>query len=208
MIITGNKIASKVLFSHECSSMYNVMHYNLTQWMNHDAVMWCLNHQYLWASVFPHLMKNPVSRIHRIVINNIINTIYVLIIRNAPDNEHLISWINSPMKNRNWYSVNINGISIFFHAEYNLIIFAGLFTSFWPHLLTLVFYSGRAPSKLTLDLLHQQGYSTYKPYPDQTHGHSVTVPGAPAAWVDTVEKFGSGKVCSLHHSVLENNKFI
>eukprot|EP00105_Crassostrea_gigas_P040115 XP_019924263.1 PREDICTED: uncharacterized protein LOC105331781 [Crassostrea gigas] len=57
--------------------------------------------------------------------------------------------------------------------------------------------SGRAPSKLTLDLLHQQGYSTYKPYPDQTHGHSVTVPGAPAAWVDTVERFGSGKLSML-----------
>uniref|UniRef100_A0A8W8N0K7 Gamma-glutamyltransferase ywrD n=1 Tax=Magallana gigas TaxID=29159 RepID=A0A8W8N0K7_MAGGI len=57
--------------------------------------------------------------------------------------------------------------------------------------------SGRAPSKLTLDLLHQQGYSTYKPYPDQTHGHSVTVPGAPAAWMDTVEKFGSGKLSML-----------
>ena len=26
------------------------------------------------------------------------------------------------------------------------------------------------------------------------HGHAVTVPGAPAGWVDTVEKFGSGKV--------------
>ena len=58
----------------------------------------------------------------------------------------------------------------------------------------LVFYSGRAPGRLTLDLLHQQGYSSYKPFPDQTHGHSVTVPGAPAAWVDTVEKYGSGKV--------------
>lgn len=25
-------------------------------------------------------------------------------------------------------------------------------------------------------------------------GHSITVPGAAAGWVDTVEKFGSGKV--------------
>lgn len=54
--------------------------------------------------------------------------------------------------------------------------------------------SGRAPSKLTLDLLSQQGYTTHKPFPAQAHGHAVTVPGAPAAWVDTVEKFGSGKV--------------
>ena len=25
--------------------------------------------------------------------------------------------------------------------------------------------------------------------------HAITVPGAAAGWVDTVEKFGSGKVC-------------
>ncbi|XP_048759135.2 glutathione hydrolase-like YwrD proenzyme isoform X2 [Ostrea edulis] len=58
-------------------------------------------------------------------------------------------------------------------------------------------HSGRAPSKLTLDLLSQQGYTTHKPFPAQAHGHAVTVPGAPAAWVDTVEKFGSGKLSML-----------
>ncbi|XP_061193851.1 glutathione hydrolase-like YwrD proenzyme [Saccostrea echinata] len=57
--------------------------------------------------------------------------------------------------------------------------------------------SGRAPSKLTVELLHSQGFSMTQPFPAQTHGHSVTVPGAPAAWIDTVEKFGSGKLSML-----------
>lgn len=57
MIITGNKIASKVLFSHECSSMYNVMHYNLTQWMNHDAVM---SESSVFVGIsFPAFNENP-----------------------------------------------------------------------------------------------------------------------------------------------------
>ncbi|KAK3091689.1 hypothetical protein FSP39_021884 [Pinctada imbricata] len=53
--------------------------------------------------------------------------------------------------------------------------------------------SGRAPANLTLDLVHRKGFNKENLFPD-THGHAVTVPGAAAAWVDTVEKFGSGKV--------------
>ncbi|XP_060077764.1 glutathione hydrolase-like YwrD proenzyme [Ylistrum balloti] len=53
--------------------------------------------------------------------------------------------------------------------------------------------SGRAPAALTLDLLHKQGFSSSSPFPVQ-HGHAVTVPGAAAAWVDTVDRFGSGKL--------------
>ncbi|XP_033739918.1 glutathione hydrolase-like YwrD proenzyme [Pecten maximus] len=53
--------------------------------------------------------------------------------------------------------------------------------------------SGRAPAELTLDLLHKQGYNSTHPFPVQ-HGHAVTVPGAAATWVDTVDRFGSGKL--------------
>ncbi|XP_021347302.1 uncharacterized protein LOC110446456 isoform X2 [Mizuhopecten yessoensis] len=53
--------------------------------------------------------------------------------------------------------------------------------------------SGRAPSGLTLDLLNKQGFNSTCPFPVQ-HGHAVTIPGAAAAWVDTVERFGSGKL--------------
>lgn len=48
--------------------------------------------------------------------------------------------------------------------------------------------SGRAPAALTLDLLHQQGIgSTLPPF----HAHTVTVPGACAAWCDLIERHGS-----------------
>jgi len=53
--------------------------------------------------------------------------------------------------------------------------------------------SGRAPGGLTLDLLYGEGYSVDNMFP-VNHGHGVTVPGAAAAWCDTVEKFGSGRV--------------
>lgn len=63
--------------------------------------------------------------------------------------------------------------------------------------------SGRAPSSLTLDLLKSTGVvkpgDNHLPY---NSSHSVTVPGAAAAWCDTVEQFGSGKVmcvCAVIH---------
>ena len=63
--------------------------------------------------------------------------------------------------------------------------------------------SGRAPSSLTLDLLKSKGVvkpgDNHLPY---NSCHSVTVPGAAAAWCDTVEQFGSRKVtrvCAVIH---------
>ncbi|KAI0283385.1 nucleophile aminohydrolase [Russula aff. rugulosa BPL654] len=51
--------------------------------------------------------------------------------------------------------------------------------------------SGRAPEKLSIEYLHSRGIAEGIPTTDL---NSVTVPGAAAAWVDTVEAFGSGKL--------------
>ncbi|KAN0125057.1 Nucleophile aminohydrolase [Russula decolorans] len=51
--------------------------------------------------------------------------------------------------------------------------------------------SGRAPEKLSVGYLHSRGITEGIPTTDL---NSVTVPGAAAAWVDTVEAFGSGKL--------------
>ena len=52
--------------------------------------------------------------------------------------------------------------------------------------------SGHSPAKLTLDYVRSRGITGRKiPLTDL---NSVTVPGAAAAWVDTVEKFGSGNL--------------
>ncbi|KAF7964746.1 hypothetical protein HWV62_3388, partial [Athelia sp. TMB] len=50
--------------------------------------------------------------------------------------------------------------------------------------------SGRSPEKLTIDHLRKQGVMGKKI--PLLNLNSVTIPGAAAAWVDTVEKFGSG----------------
>jgi gamma-glutamyltranspeptidase/glutathione hydrolase len=47
--------------------------------------------------------------------------------------------------------------------------------------------SGRAPAKLNLELLAQEGYSSELP---PFHPHTVTVPGACAGWCDLVNSFG------------------
>ncbi|KIK70866.1 hypothetical protein GYMLUDRAFT_32937 [Collybiopsis luxurians FD-317 M1] len=52
--------------------------------------------------------------------------------------------------------------------------------------------SGRSPEKLTLEYARSRGL-TGRSIPT-TDLNAVTVPGAAAAWVDTVEKFGSGKL--------------
>ncbi|KAJ7487474.1 gamma-glutamyltranspeptidase [Mycena galericulata] len=52
--------------------------------------------------------------------------------------------------------------------------------------------SGHSPQKLTLEYVRERGL-TGKSIP-LTDLNSVTVPGAAAAWVDTVDRFGSGKV--------------
>lgn len=52
--------------------------------------------------------------------------------------------------------------------------------------------SGRSGSRVTLDLVTSNGFSTSNPIPS-THGLAVNVPGAPAALVDILQDFGSGK---------------
>lgn len=47
--------------------------------------------------------------------------------------------------------------------------------------------SGRAPAKLTLDLLRQQGFERELP---PFHAHTITVPGACAGWCDLIERHG------------------
>jgi gamma-glutamyltranspeptidase/glutathione hydrolase len=56
--------------------------------------------------------------------------------------------------------------------------------------------SGRAGNKCTLDIIRKdlglkQGEGGNIPFDSV---HSVTVPGAAAGWIDTIEKFGSGKL--------------
>lgn len=56
--------------------------------------------------------------------------------------------------------------------------------------------SGRSGAKITLEMLRKdlglkEGQTGH--FPPQSV-HSVTVPGAAAGWIDTVETFGSGKV--------------
>ncbi|KAH9044786.1 gamma-glutamyltranspeptidase [Lactarius pseudohatsudake] len=51
--------------------------------------------------------------------------------------------------------------------------------------------SGRAPGKLSIEYLRSRGITGDIPLTDL---NTVTVPGAAAAWVDTVEVFGSGKL--------------
>ncbi|PPQ62973.1 hypothetical protein CVT24_006079 [Panaeolus cyanescens] len=51
--------------------------------------------------------------------------------------------------------------------------------------------SGRAPKRLDIDYLNSRGVYNRIPLTDL---NSVTVPGAAAAWVDTIENFGSGAV--------------
>lgn len=53
--------------------------------------------------------------------------------------------------------------------------------------------SGRCPQKLSLEKLKSEGFDQSHPLPPG-HAHTVTVPGAASAWVDTVTKFGSGKL--------------
>lgn len=52
--------------------------------------------------------------------------------------------------------------------------------------------SGRSPKALTIEVARKNGAVGRQLH--ETDLNSVTVPGAAAAWVDTVSKFGSGKV--------------
>ncbi|KAK9461908.1 nucleophile aminohydrolase [Lipomyces oligophaga] len=52
--------------------------------------------------------------------------------------------------------------------------------------------SGRAPKELSIEYLKSKGFEGLKLPPNSVH--CVTVPGGPAAWVDAIEKWGSGKI--------------
>lgn len=54
--------------------------------------------------------------------------------------------------------------------------------------------SGRCSRKQSLELVHTLGFCVQNKIP-VNHGLAVTVPGAAAAWCDTVSSFGSGMVC-------------
>lgn len=54
--------------------------------------------------------------------------------------------------------------------------------------------SGRASLQLDLSVMKDNGYSVDNPVPPK-HALNITIPGAVAGWLDTVEKHGSGKVC-------------
>jgi gamma-glutamyltranspeptidase/glutathione hydrolase len=51
--------------------------------------------------------------------------------------------------------------------------------------------SGRSPAKLDLEYAKKRGFKDRIP---SLNINAVTVPGAAAAWVDTVERFGSGNL--------------
>ncbi|XP_068136843.1 glutathione hydrolase-like YwrD proenzyme [Hyperolius riggenbachi] len=53
--------------------------------------------------------------------------------------------------------------------------------------------SGRCPRALSLQVLKEQGFDEENPIPP-THSHNITVPGAAAAWADTIHLFGSKKL--------------
>ncbi len=53
--------------------------------------------------------------------------------------------------------------------------------------------SGRSPKNTTLEQVRKELGITSGKIPTRSP-LSVTVPGAPAGWVDTIEKFGSGKL--------------
>ncbi|CAG7830614.1 unnamed protein product [Allacma fusca] len=53
--------------------------------------------------------------------------------------------------------------------------------------------SGRCPSGLSIDKLEELGYSEEN-RPVSSSPLWITVPGAPATWVETIEKLGSGKL--------------
>ncbi|KYQ89917.1 hypothetical protein DLAC_08484 [Tieghemostelium lacteum] len=51
--------------------------------------------------------------------------------------------------------------------------------------------SGRSPQSLDIELCKERGFTESIPF---SSALSVTVPGAAAAWVDTIERFGSGSL--------------
>lgn len=59
--------------------------------------------------------------------------------------------------------------------------------------MSCLIHRSRAPAALTIEHLRKVAGYEGSTLPDNSP-HAVTVPGAAAAWVDTVEHFGSGKL--------------
>jgi gamma-glutamyltranspeptidase / glutathione hydrolase len=59
--------------------------------------------------------------------------------------------------------------------------------------------SGRAPARLTLELLRGQGLAELPPY----HGHTVTVPGACAGWFDLIARHGTLPMAAILAPAIE-----
>lgn len=60
--------------------------------------------------------------------------------------------------------------------------------------------SGRAPQNLTLEKVNEAGFhSELSPF----HVHTITVPGAAAGWVDTIEKFGQLSIKQILKPAIE-----
>lgn len=60
--------------------------------------------------------------------------------------------------------------------------------------------SGRAPTALTLERIAEDGFVDKVPV---THPHAVTVPGAAAGWVDTIEKYGTMEMSQILKPAIE-----
>src|SRR5262245_46639115 len=54
--------------------------------------------------------------------------------------------------------------------------------------------SGRAPSELTLEVLHNAGFTSELP---PLHPFTITVPGACAGWCDLVDRHGTRDMSSI-----------
>lgn len=60
---------------------------------------------------------------------------------------------------------------------------------------------------MDLDLLENLGFNQKNPWPSN-HSLTVTVPGTAAAWVDTINTFGSGQVCCIEVYTVFNTDVI
>ncbi|OLS26468.1 MAG: putative gamma-glutamyltransferase YwrD [Candidatus Heimdallarchaeota archaeon LC_2] len=60
--------------------------------------------------------------------------------------------------------------------------------------------SGRSPKDLTLNKVNQDGYLDDLPI---FHAHTITVPGAAAGWIDTIEKYGTLSMSDVLRPAIE-----
>ncbi|HET7506082.1 MAG TPA: gamma-glutamyltransferase family protein [Kofleriaceae bacterium] len=65
--------------------------------------------------------------------------------------------------------------------------------------LTALNGSGRAPARLSIELLRRQGLAPLPPF----HAHTVTVPGACAGWFDLIARHGSMPMATLLAPAIE-----